>query len=201
VDARGGVAFVRLDGQVLDHLAGFDLYYEWTVPGAVILRTHGTYYVLHPESHILERLASEKAASLLVPQFQDAVDPIAESYLDLARPSRAPDGSGFWAYALRSPDESMLLGQWTGECEVPMAFLLSATGSDPRPVIGGPEFIDIPNTRAMGWTPESQAVVHVMDGACGLGHRAGVYLIDPAGGTELVVRVPSAGGARMWGAE
>jgi hypothetical protein len=200
VDERGGVALVRLDGHVVDHLAGFDLSFEWTVPGEVILGTHDTYYVLRPESHVLERLASEKAASLLVPQFQDGVDPIAENYLDLARPSEAPDDAGFWVYALRSPDGSMLLGQWTGECEVPMSFFLSATGSDPRPVIGGPEFIDIPNTRALGWTPDDDAVVHVMDGACGLGHRAGVYVIDPAGGAELVVHVSSTGGARMWGA-
>lgn len=200
VDERGGVALVGLDGHVVDHLAGFDLYYEWTVPGEVILRSQGAYYVLRPQSQILERLASERAASLLVPQFQDGVDPTAGSYLDLARPSGEPADSGFWAYALRSPDESMFLGQWSGECEVPMAFFLSATGSDPRPVIGGPEFIHIPNTRALGWAPDARAIVHVMDGACGLGHRAGVYVIDPAGGAQLVVHVPAAGGARMWGA-
>ena len=116
---------MRLDGHVIDHLAGFDLYYEWTVPGEVILRTHGAYYVLSPESHVLERLASGKAASALVPQFQDGVDPVAERYLDLEKPTDAPDASGFWAYALRSPNETMLLGQWSGECEVPMAFFLS----------------------------------------------------------------------------
>jgi hypothetical protein len=199
VDERGGVALVRLDGHVIDHLAGFDLYYEWTVPGEVILRTQGAYYVLRTESHVLERLASGKAASALVPQFQDGVDPVAERYLDLEKPDSAPDASGFWAYALRSPNETMLLGQWSGECEVPMAFFLSETGTDPRPVVGGPELIDVPNSRALGWTAHAHAVVHVMDGACGLRGRPGVYLIDPAGGTELVVRVPTSGGARMWG--
>ena len=85
-------------------------------------------------------------------------------------------GAGLWRYALPSPDGRWVLAQWSGECEIPTAYIFPAAGGPGRLVAGaGVE------TTAVGWTPDGRAVVGVWPGACGVASdRPGTYLVDPA---------------------
>ena len=190
--------FVDLRGRIIDRLPGFHLYYELTVPGPVILRSRRVYYLLDVQAHVLEPLESRDIAFDLAPQFQEGVDPIAERYLDLERPRRTPE-SGFWAYALASPDGSALLGQWSGECETPTAWFLSPDGTNPAVIFGGPSLANAPNSRALGWTSDGMALAHLMQGACGEGAPPGVYAARPSEQPELLVELGEPAAVRMWG--
>jgi hypothetical protein len=81
---------------------------------------------------------------------------------------------GHWRYALPSPDGRWVLAQWSGECEVPVAYLFPAAGGRGHPV-AGPDA----ETIAIGWTPDARAIVGFMPGACGEGNEPGTYLLDP----------------------
>ena len=88
------------------------------------------------------------------------------------------DGSGHWRYAVPSPDGQWVLGQWSGECEVPTAYLFPMTGGKGQPLIGR-EFA----TTAVGWAPDGRAVVGLWPGACSADtEEPGTYLLDPANG-------------------
>ena len=82
--------------------------------------------------------------------------------------------NGHWRYALPSPDGRWVLAQWSGECEVPVAYLFPAIRGQGHPV-AGPDA----ETIAIGWTPDGRAIVGFMPGACGEGNEPGTYLLDP----------------------
>jgi len=199
VGDRGGLSFVDLHGDVVARVRHFRLYFQWAVPGSVIVRQHRSFFVLRIGAHALQPLASERAASQLAPQFQEGVDPLAGKYLDLPRPAGAPASGGFWTYSIRSPEGSRSLAQWSGECEVPAAYFVTGDGSFVRPVIGGPNLSDVPESRGLGWTADGRAVVHVMAGLCGSGMEPGVYLFQGSGHGELLVSMSEKASVRMWG--
>jgi hypothetical protein len=107
-----------------------------------------------------------------------------------------PSGSvaGHWRWALPSPDGEWVLAQWSGECEVPTAYLTRTDGEGVPllPVAGGVESF------GLGWAPDGRALVLLPRGACGAGSETpGVYLVDPATQQlELVLAV--ADGQRAW---
>jgi hypothetical protein len=82
---------------------------------------------------------------------------------------------GWWLAAFLSPDRSRLLLQWSGECEIPVAFLGSVAGGSVRQMAGsGRESV------ALGWSG-TRALVELPKGVCGTGTaKAGVYAVDPA---------------------
>lgn len=200
VDTGSGVAFVAFDGRVIALLRHFSLYQEWTVPGPVILRDHSQLLLLRVAEHTLDPLASGDAARHLSPQFQEGVDPMTNSYLDLPLPHGVSkhERTGFWAYALPSPDGTKLLEQWSGECEVPTAFLAAADGSGPMAVTGAWGLQHAGMSIGLGWTTNGRAVVNLFDGACGAAMGPpGIYLVDAPGEATLVHA--HSGSARMWG--
>jgi len=195
------VVFVDLQGRVVARLRGFELYYEWTVPGQVILRQNRReFFVLHVRSHSLVPMSRDKAFTV-APQFEAGFGPDADPGLPYPAGTRVeghPDlRAGFWAYALPSPDGSRLLAQWSGECEVPNAFFID----DGRAVTvdGHRQISRAAESTALGWTPDGRAVAVVSGGPCSSGFaRAGVYIIDEPGNGELLFAAD--GRARMWGA-
>jgi len=105
---------------------------------------------------------------------------------------RRPDGRaalGHWERAEVSPDRSTLLLQWSGECEVPTAYLAPADGGRARLVApGNPQVESV----ALGWAPPARAVVYLPQAACGAGFdRPGVYVVSPSGRHRLVYRTAS----------
>lgn len=198
-----GIEFVDLDGNVLDRLPGFSLYYDWTVPGPVIVRSHRVFYLLDVEGHRLEPVGTNREAAAFAPQFQAGVDPSYERFdlVDEPLHAGAPDASGLWAFALPSPDGTKLLAQWSGECESPTAFLAEFDGANPRPVTGQRGLVGTPASKVLGWTTDGGALVFLGPGGpCGSGSDpAGVYRFGSAGGGEMMIPVPDPHGVRMWG--
>lgn len=117
------------------------------------------------------------------------------------RPPSVPDGItllGHWRWAIPSSRDGTLLAQWSSECEVPAAFFVGDDGV-PRSVLGG-DWIDEPNTVAVGWLPDGRALVEVQgpDAGCGRGApEPGVYAIDPATGARTRFHDLTAG--VVWG--
>jgi hypothetical protein len=82
----------------------------------------------------------------------------------------APGGAaGHWRSVALSG--GWLLAQWSGECEVPAAFLVDARTGRTTEVAGGVEAL------ALGWAGDA-ALVSLLHGACGRGmERPGLYAI------------------------
>jgi hypothetical protein len=96
---------------------------------------------------------------------------------------------GYWRSAELSPDRHSLLLQWSGECEVPTAYLARADGGGLRAAA--------PESVALGWTRSGRAVVDLPRGGCaGSTRRPGIYLVDPRSRRASYVY---AGHGRLWG--
>jgi hypothetical protein len=108
-------------------------------------------------------------------------------------PSRYRRPAGYWVGAQLSPDRRTLLLQWSGECEIPTAYLARADGTGLHPAVGsrGTESL------ALGWTRSGRAVLDLPRGACGATfRRPGIYLLDPRSRCgSFVYR----GHGRLWG--
>lgn len=88
---------------------------------------------------------------------------------------------GYWRDAYLAPDRHVLLAQWSGECEIPIAFFVDAESGELRPVTGEADWREAPESIALGWSRDGRARVRLLKGACGSGFdKPGVYLIDPA---------------------
>lgn len=101
-----------------------------------------------------------------------------------------PDGGegGFWLWAVPSPDGSWVLAQWSGECEIPVSYLIPASGGVPQAVVegaGGGSTASI----AGGWTSDGRALVTFpAQPACGASPtETGSYLIDPTSGERSLL--------------
>jgi hypothetical protein len=103
--------------------------------------------------------------------------------LAAAPPGSVAEGEphGYWQSAWLSPDRRTLLAQWSGECEIPIAFFVDADDGDARPVTGERDWTKSPESVAVGWRGDGRARVLLPKGACASGaERPGYYLIDPA---------------------
>jgi hypothetical protein len=88
----------------------------------------------------------------------------------------ARPGVGHWRHAVPSPDGKWVLGQWSGECEAPTAFLINvATG---RVDDVAPAAVD---SYGIGWAPGGRAIVGIGAGPCAdKGFTdTGTFLVDP----------------------
>lgn len=96
--------------------------------------------------------------------------------------------AGHWAWAAVSPDEKTLLAQWSGECEVPLAFLVDLANGIPTPVTGESDWAQSPMSVVFGWTTDGRAIVFLpQGGGCGGGASPpGVYLYSQAGEGDLL---------------
>lgn len=196
-----GVVFVDLEGRVVARLRDFKLYYEWTVPGPVVLqRNRAEFFVLHVRSHTVRPLSSRDEAFALSPQFESGLGPDADPGLPYPAGTRVegPDlRGGFWAYALPSPDGSSLLARWSGECEVPNTFFVDRGSA--VTVDGQRRMSRAAESIALGWTLDGRAIAMLRGGSCSSGFdRPGVYIFRAPGNGELLFA--SDGSARMWGA-
>jgi len=109
--------------------------------------------------------------------------------LTVLRPPRAR--VGHWATAYLSPDRKTLLAQWSAECEVPIAFFVSARGGVPRAVSGERDWFDAPTSIARGWTSDGRAIVEFPQGVCsGSADRPGLYLVSLDGDRRLLTTLP-----------
>jgi hypothetical protein len=116
--------------------------------------------------------------------------------------ARGPSRIGHWVRAEFSPLGDAFLAQWSAECEVPVAFLVTYDGQPMKPY-GGKTIRDAPSSVALGWLvgrTTVNALVHFPNGACGGTYRIpGIYEVPRNGRPRLVVRTPRFSRYWMWG--
>ena len=85
---------------------------------------------------------------------------------------------GHWDWAALSPDDSILLAQWSAECEVPIAFFVPAKSGRPRVVSGEEDWATSPSSVALGWTTDGRAIILFPEAdPCGGVGSPGLYLV------------------------
>jgi hypothetical protein len=95
--------------------------------------------------------------------------------------------AGHWSDVWPSPNGTMLLAQWSGECEIPTGFFIRLDDGSMRVVTHHRDWTRAPESEALGWTSDGLARVRLGEGLCGTGaSRPGVYEIDPAGGSTFL---------------
>jgi hypothetical protein len=102
---------------------------------------------------------------------------------------RAARRVGHWIWKERSPDGETTLAQWTGECEIPVAYLIRE----------GTRHKVADETVALGWLPGGEALVHFRPVGCTTGGRNGIYALPVGGNPRLVLRTPRFAQYGMWG--
>jgi len=111
--------------------------------------------------------------------------------------ARAPGEVGHWVWAAFAPRGNAFLAQWSAECEVPVAFLVA--GGVMRPY-GGGTMNEAPESMALGWLPNGNAVIHFPSGACGRAfRRPGIYSVPSGGKPRLLLSTPRDALYSMWG--
>jgi hypothetical protein len=168
----GGTRLRALDGALLADLPGYVVHSN-TVPG-------GPLYVYEsgPGARGPTRMLR------LDPEHARWVEekPPPELGADVEHPAVPKEVAltGHWRWSVPSPKGGVSLAQWSGECEVPAAFFVGSDGV-PHSVLGG-DWLDAPNTSAVGWLPDGRALVYIAgpEPGCGTGEpEPGVYAIDP----------------------
>jgi hypothetical protein len=96
---------------------------------------------------------------------------------------RPPFEHGGWRWGALSPDGKTILAEWSGECEIPMAFFAPGSGGKPRSVSGPyTRRRPPPNSQALGWTKGGRAIVFApAEPGCGGEDRPGVFLVTTGG--------------------
>ena len=192
LDGGRGVRFVSLDGDVLARLPGSSIEAHHASPGRTVVRHERAFYVLRPAAGLLRRIRKEA--------IEEYVDH--NERLRGIRPAATVEGrpAGSWRWGIESPDGSLVLAQWSGECEVPTAFFWSGDETPVVPITGERNLARAPESLALGWTFDGRAVALMREGACSTGTGPpGVYLFSGPGDSELAFEVPRGSLARMWG--
>lgn len=99
--------------------------------------------------------------------------------------------AGHWVDVFPSPDGSAVLGQWSGECEVPSAHM----------IVGGAVSTGLGNAGevwaeswALGWRDSDSALVAITWGACSSApHQSGVFAVSPDGQVEPLYTTTTGG--------
>jgi hypothetical protein len=90
---------------------------------------------------------------------------------------RPPGEHGWWRRVVASPGGRVLLGQWSGECEIQSTYIVSVDGSTMRALFAGSE------SYALGWSGDGRARVLLPQPVAGqdrrVRFRAGTYRVDP----------------------
>ena len=192
VELNGGVAFVAMDGRVLATVHDLDLANPTEAPGPILLRKEHAWFALDVGLHRLRRIGRVRA---------DALRTLDDPAIDLPVPATSivnGEPAGHWRFAMLSPAGDRILAQWSGECEVPTAYVVTIQDGPPVPITGaGSEMLE---SFALGWTRGGRALAVLPFGACGSGAEVpGVYAFDASGIASLITTLPASGWARMWG--
>ena len=93
-------------------------------------------------------------------------------------------GEGHWRWIIPSPDRSVVLAQWSGECGVPHGFWIE---NGPPITITGTPLAASPESTVIGWSPDGAAVAILRSAVCGTGaDRPGVYLATAPGDLRIL---------------
>jgi hypothetical protein len=102
---------------------------------------------------------------------------------------------GHWAGVRLSPDGGTLLAQWSAECEVPVAFLVSRRTGSVRGLGGSAD-----ESVVVGWAKDGRALVEFPTGVCGGTYQGGPGVYAASGRRlRLLLRTAPRAGVAMWG--
>jgi hypothetical protein len=185
LETRAGIDLQTLSGRSVASLARLDLALDQGIAHKVVLRDpRGGLFVLDARGlrrTVLRRGCRRTDADLVV------------CARTIRRGGRvvacAPAGGGSWVWAEAAPRGDAILAQWSGECEIPAAYLvthgrLRSYGSE---------------TVALGWLPSGEAIVHFRAVGCAGSGRNGIYAIARSGASRLILRTPRLAQYAMWG--
>jgi hypothetical protein len=193
------VAFVDLSGEVVATLNRFDLAMSSADPKIIVLRDRTWpelegHYVFDATAGELRPIGTREAARVVVPPDPPVRLPPPPGGIVEGAPA------GSWRWAIPSPDGSTMLAQWSGECEVPVAFFVDPATGRMREVTGGRGLRDAPESTGFGWSADGRAVVALWNAVCGRGFdQPGVYLFDRPGHGVLLFGMKPGARAAMWG--
>jgi hypothetical protein len=188
LETQAGVQLQTMAGRPLATLAGMDLAFDQAVAHKLVVRDRrGRLFLLRDRRSrpaTLRRGCRTTDVALVV-----CSRTIRSDGHVLAR---APRGLGHWVWAARAPMGRAVLAQWSGECEVPTAYLVTAPG---KLRSYGAE------TVALGWLPSGRALIHFRTSGCaGWSPVPGIYAVPTSRGEpRLVLRTPRLAQYLMWG--
>ena len=167
LDTKAGVQLQSLGGRPLATLRGYDLALDQAAPHVVVLRTRvGVLYAF--DGRTLRRRVPHGRVRVAAPR---------------------PRGIGHWVWSERSPTGNAVLAQWSGECEIPVAYL----------VVNGKLRSYGPETVALGWLPTGEAVVHFRPVGCAVSGRSGIYATVGTRKMRRLISTPRFAQYLMWG--
>jgi hypothetical protein len=175
VSGDDAVVLVDLEGAVVSELPGFAIVGNPGAPG-IWLERDGSFYVL-----------SDALAQLVPVTEEEANDRAYDEGPEPSLPPPPDEPAGRWRYAIETVPAAVL-AQWSGECEVPVAYWIE--GGDTEIVTGGLDPSAAPSSLALGWS-DDEAIVQVSQGACGgTTDDPGIYRFSAPGSGRLVYPVP-----------
>jgi hypothetical protein len=205
-ETTAGVELESMRGKPLGTLDGLDLAYDKTVSHSVVLRRGRELLTLDVQAgrvrHFFEFAATVPTCRLTDARIHRELFVCGSAVRTVTygpagtRPSlrvvaRAPGKVGHWVWAEFAPRGGGFLAQWSGECEVPVAYLM--LDGKLRPY--GTE------SAALGWLPSGDALIHFPNGPCAGEARTvrGIYAVPRSGRPRLVLRTPRSAQYAMWG--
>jgi hypothetical protein len=192
---RRRLVLVNLHGDRLASLRGFTIENASDRPGPVLLLRRHDHYELRPKASMLRPITEQHAELVRANQGAFLLDGP-----DLPRPpgQGVGESGGRWRWMTVSP-RGRILAQWSGECEVPTAYLVDAQEGGMVPVTGVAAPSSTPESTALGWTRNDQALAVLPEGACSMGADVpGIYRFTSAGNGTRIVATPRGALVRMW---
>ncbi len=107
---------------------------------------------------------------------------------------------GHWRWLLVSPDGSELLGQWSGDCEIPTAFRMKTNGAGQIATITAEPYDSAPASYALGWSADGRSIA-MLDGSGACTEPAeqpGIHIYAGDGTSTWLYDTGTAGFARLW---
>jgi hypothetical protein len=192
VGSSDAVMFLDLDGTILATLHGYEVGGNLGAPG-VWLRRGPEYFKLDVARGQILRVGEDRARNVM---YDEGPKPALPPPTDAV----GPDGvvAGRWRYAIES-SSGATLAQWSGECEVALAYWIDERGIE-RLVTGGSDISMAPESLGLGWTTNGRAVVFLPKGACASGVESpGIYLYSSPGVGHLVYQARDGSFVDSWG--
>jgi hypothetical protein len=199
--AGPAVVLETLRGRRIGRLDGYDLAIPRARHGLLLANRDGRLFALDPHRHRVRhivRMPEPTGGCRRVDATMRTSLLLCGRRIELARSwagatprkivvARAADrGGGVWAWAEFAPNGHDVLAEWSGECEIPTAFLIA--GGIVRP-LGAATYRRAPESEPLGWLSDGRPVVQFRTGVCGSGYAVpGVYTIPRRGPPQLLRR-------------
>jgi hypothetical protein len=193
VAGKRGTVFLDLTGRVLREVPRIEIVSN-SGPSQMWFSGDDSYFRLDLDEGALDPVTRKLANNRMRRENRQEVEP------ELPIPAEAPRIKGMlvghWRYAIPSPSGDVL-GQWSGECEVPTAYWI--TGGELRIITGEYEQGEAPDSTALGWSEDGRAFAYLGEGFCGdRGDPPGIYSFTSPGAGELLYQTPKYAQVQMW---